>query len=397
MPSSRASCACPSGGSRRQARPGRRGPRSRSARRGAPRDRRSRRPRAWPRRCGSPIRIRTASGQGWAWKARWTRERRAGGVLGTDEDREQLVAVRIDLAAARGVELLAHELADVLEQRPVSVAEPPREACRALDVREEERDLAAGRQVRAHSPLPVHGDRGADSGAAPGGAVDRQDPVERGDAVLEAAQARAAGRVGAAGAVVRDLDDRVAVLALHTHRDVSRVRVLRRIRDRLRDDEVRGGLDDQRQALAGHVDVDGNGAAGRERLEGRGEPRVARMAGWMPRASSRSSSSAWLSSSAAPVRIVSAPSGSSRSRALASRRATERATSRCCAPSWRSRSSRRRAASPAATMRAREARSSSSWRLRCVTSSPPKRSRTRPWSSRTGRAIHSTVRRRPSS
>ena len=35
-------------------------------------------------------------------------------------------------------------------------------------------------------------------------------------------------------------------------------------------------------------------------------------------------------------------------------------TSRCCAPSWRLRSSRRRSASPAATMRSREARSSAS-------------------------------------
>ena len=40
---------------------------------------------------------------------------------------------------------------------------------------------------------------------------------------------------------------------------------------------------------------------------------------------------------------------------------SERPTSRCCAPSWRSRSSRCRSASPAATTRARDSCSSSSW------------------------------------
>ena len=50
--------------------------------------------------------------------------------------------------------------------------------------------------------------------------------------------------------------------------------------------------------------------------------------------------------------------------ARSSRSASESATSRCCAPSWRSRSSRRRSASPASTMRAREARSSLELRAR---------------------------------
>ena len=56
----------------------------------------------------------------------------------------------------------------------------------------------------------------------------------------------------------------------------------------------------------------------------------------------------------AAVRIWSAPSGSSRSFACASRSASESETSRCCAPSWRFRSSRRRSSSPASTMRERE-------------------------------------------
>ena len=60
----------------------------------------------------------------------------------------------------------------------------------------------------------------------------------------------------------------------------------------------------------------------------------------MPRASSRSSASACSSSSAAPASSWSAPSGSSRNRAWASRSASESETRRCWAPSWRLRSRR---------------------------------------------------------
>ncbi len=80
-------------------------------------------------------------------------------------------------------------------------------------------------------------------------------------------------------------------------------------------------------------------------------------AGWMPRASSRSSSSASMSSRLRPRGSV-----PSRNRAAtverAMRRSSESDTSRCWAPSCRLRSSRRRSASPAATMRARDAASS---------------------------------------
>ena len=54
----------------------------------------------------------------------------------------------------------------------------------------------------------------------------------------------------------------------------------------------------------------------------------------------------------------------------ASRSASESETRRCWAPSWRFRSSRRRSSSPAATIRPRDARISSSWRRCSVTSSP---------------------------
>ena len=87
-------------------------------------------------------------------------------------------------------------------------------------------------------------------------------------------------------------------------------------------------------------------------------PRSVRMPGWIPRASSRSSSSAASSSAhAAASSRAAAESGSrldSRSRRLS---ASE--TSRCWAPSWRSRSMRRRAASAVSTIRARDAASCS--------------------------------------
>ena len=74
-------------------------------------------------------------------------------------------------------------------------------------------------------------------------------------------------------------------------------------------------------------------------------PRSVRIAGWIPRASSRSSSSASASSSREPRTSAGRLLGSSASFASASRSATEIATSRCCAPSCRFRSSRRRASS----------------------------------------------------
>ena len=93
-------------------------------------------------------------------------------------------------------------------------------------------------------------------------------------------------------------------------------------------------------------------------------------AGWMPRASSRSSSSAARSSASASARSSAAPFASGPSFARASCSASPSESSRCCAPSWRSRSSRRRSSSPALTMRAREARSSAS----CARSSACSRS-----------------------
>ena len=116
----------------------------------------------------------------------------------------------------------------------------------------------------------------------------------------------------------------------------------------------------------------------------------------MPRASSRSSSSACASSSRAPAMIAAVRSGSVASFDSARRSETESATRRCWAPSWRSRSRRRRASSPAATRRARDARSSSSRRRRSVTSAPVTSTMRSPRTSVTRCAVQATIRSVPS-
>ena len=82
----------------------------------------------------------------------------------------------------------------------------------------------------------------------------------------------------------------------------------------------------------------------------------------MPWARSRSSWIVSFTSAASASSISDAVAGSSERRSFASRRFTASATRCCCAPSCKLRSILRRSASAVATMRAREARSSSAWR-----------------------------------
>ncbi len=91
-------------------------------------------------------------------------------------------------------------------------------------------------------------------------------------------------------------------------------------------------------------------------------PESVSTAGWMPRASSRSSSSACVSSViAASIAWAASLSRLASSRTFASRSASIRFSIRCWAPSWRLRSTRRRSAPGAATMRVREALISIRW------------------------------------
>src|SRR5215207_11572263 len=72
--------------------------------------------------------------------------------------------------------------------------------------------------------------------AGAGGADELELPAERFDAIAEAAQAGAAGLLGAPAAVVDHLDQRLAVELPHVDADARGVGVLRRIRQRLGDD-----------------------------------------------------------------------------------------------------------------------------------------------------------------
>ena len=182
--------------------------------------------------------------------------------------------------------------------------------------------------------------------------MDRQLPTERADAVGEALEPGALGRLGAADAVVADLDEQVPALLEHGDAGALGVRVLRDVGQRLGDDVVRGDLDRAGEA-AGQPDVelDGQRRPRRQRRERGGSPWSLSTAGCRPRARSRSSCSASASSSWAPASRRSASvSGPTRVASRLSR--SDRETRRCCAPSCRSRSSRRRALSHAAAIRA---------------------------------------------
>ena len=136
--------------------------------------------------------------------------------------------------------------------------------------------------------------------------------------------------------------------------------VLGDVRQRLADDEVGGELDLLRQAAgSSQSTVVGSGARVASASSAARSP-CSSTAGWMPRASSRSSESEWASSSLAVV-TSSCADGSSPTRFWSSRSCSAIPTRRCCAPSCRLRSSRRRSASPAATIRSREALISASW------------------------------------
>ena len=173
--------------------------------------------------------------------------------------------------------------------------------------------------------------------------------------------------------------------------------VLRDVRERLRDDVERGRLDRLGQPLRRHgVELDRERRARGERLERRREPAVGEHGRVDPAGELAQLLEREGELGARALRISEAPSGSPSSFAWASRRASESETSRCCAPSWRFRSSRRRSAACTSTMRARDRRSSSCWRFCSVTSTPQTRYERRPLSSPSGRIDQATEIRRPS-
>ena len=111
---------------------------------------------------------------------------------------------------------------------------------------------------------------------SPARLLDRELAVERGDPVFEAAQPGARVRVGAADAVVADLDldDSVARARPATAGRVG-LRVAGDVGERLGDDEVGGRLDRRRQPLARRLeDLDRDRRAVGEAAERRRQPAV---------------------------------------------------------------------------------------------------------------------------
>ena len=166
--------------------------------------------------------------------------------------------------------------------------------------------------------------------------------------------------VRAADAVVLDLDDERVVVVREPDRRVGRVRVLGDVRERLGDREVRGRLGDGREPPVGQRRRPRPAPARAppaSRSRGRGRGRSAPRGGCRGRA--RAARPRPARAPRRGARGTGPPTPGSRSiRARATRTSSASVTSRCWAPSWRSRSILRRAASAASTMRAREACSS---------------------------------------
>ena len=120
------------------------------------------------------------------------------------------------------------------------------------------------------------------------------------EAVGESRAARTRRRVGAAAAVVDDLEHELAVRRTALILTCVASACLTAFGERLAGEEVAGRLDLGRQALVeAALDPDVERRARRERLERPGSPSSVRIAGWTPRASSRSSETATCSSSTA--------------------------------------------------------------------------------------------------
>ena len=252
----------------------------------------------------------------------------------------------------RHVGLVLVDRGEQLLRRP-----PPRRRPRCLRRARTTRcpRATAGCRRRSRRARQLRGDHGPGTGRA----EDAQRAVERGDPVRQPLEAGAGRLVGAADAVVGDLDrpprrcgarpaptPSVAWAYLATLASASQAT---KYAASSTGSGRRSGL--WKETVVGTLarEASESSAAFRPWLS---------TAGWIPRASSRSSSSDWESSSPAdlePPRPAPGRSGRG-ARIMRSWSATE--TSRCCAPSWRLRSSRRRSASPAATRRSREARSS---------------------------------------
>ena len=191
----------------------------------------------------------------------------------------------------------------------------------------------------------------------PAGLDDVERAVERLDAAREAAEP-AAGRIGAALAVVDDLDDeRVAASRTMRCRPARRSRACRRSRAPRR----RRSRRRSRPAAAGRSSTSTatstlSGVRSASAAIAASRPRSASTGGWMPRARSRSSASASRAPRRASASSCCAAAGSDSNFCSARPRLMPSATRRACAPSCRSRSIRRSSVSCWSTAPARSSR-----------------------------------------
>ena len=200
--------------------------------------------------------------------------------------------------------------------------------------------LGATSGISARTRVPVAGARLATSRLA----------VERPDAVGEPAQPRPAARIGAADAVVGDLDHDAARPRAGPGRSPRRpARTWPRwsgTRPRRSRPPPPRGRQPRRRVTSSTVP--GTGARAASSSSAAASPRSVRIAGWMPRARSRSSAEGELG---LLVGLADERSAGRRRRRSSRLRAmpsfSDSATSRCWAPSCRSRSMRRRASSAA--------------------------------------------------
>ena len=226
------------------------------------------------------------------------------------------------------------------------------------------------RARRAHVPRAHNGNRARTSVPSPVRALDLERAVERADTVAQAAQpACRAPSAAPPTPSSRMSTTRGPVLAPDLDPRVGGVGVLGDVGQRLGDDEVGRGLDRARQALLElALELHRDGRAAGQRLQRGVEAALGEHGGMDAGGEVAQLADRRLALANALSTSSRAPGGSDSKRSRASWSSIISATSRCCAPSCRSRPSRRRSASPASTSRARDARSASS-RARSSTSS----------------------------
>ena len=194
--------------------------------------------------------------------------------------------------------------------------------------------------------------RSRPSSRPPAGFRARNRPPSASTRVPQTGEPRPRPDLGAADAVVRKRCPQHRLIAPDLDGDHRCARMPDRVGEHFRDDIVDGDLDRRRGPLHDiYVDVDRDRRPSGESSQRRTEPDAGQRRRMEPAENPRTSS---RTDSRSPSTWARAECVLRRSCGIVARtrwRSRPNAKSRCCVPSWRSRSIRRRASSPAATMR----------------------------------------------